>query len=388
MRIGLFSDAYLPEISGVTTTVHWLKEELERLGHEVYVYVPEYKGFHDEEERIFRFRSGQFTFHKASRVALPYSLDAARSFKNLDILHSHTPFSLGLVAVGAATRYHIPHVHTYHTHLMDDRHYLPRPLRPPERETGKIIATFCNRCTVITAPSTPIKEELLSYGVHRPIHVFPFGVKLSLFQQEPVWDPRRELWIPETAPLFLYAGRLAKEKNLPFLLRAFGKIHDEDERAVLVLAGDGPIRKELKEQVEASGLSGAVRFSGFLDHPRLVDLYKAADLFIFTSKTETQGLVLVESMAGGTPAVAIGELGVLDVVRDGINGILAPEDEGEFARIALGLLNDKALYARLRAGALKTAEDLSTYHSTLRLLEVFNECLASSDKEDPEFNSI
>jgi glycosyltransferase involved in cell wall biosynthesis len=212
MRIGLFSDAYLPEISGVTTTVHWLKEELEQLGHEVYVYVPAYKGATDDDERIFRFRAGKFAFHKASRVALPYSRAAMRSLKDLDILHSHTPFSMGLVAVGAAARHHIPHVHTYHTHLMDDRHYLPRPL------------------TVITAPSTPIKEELLSYGVHRPIHVFPFGVKLSLFQQEPVWDPRQELWIPETAPLFLYAGRLAMEKNLPFLLRAFGRIHDEDEK--------------------------------------------------------------------------------------------------------------------------------------------------------------
>jgi glycosyltransferase involved in cell wall biosynthesis len=375
MRIGLFSDAYLPEISGVTTTVHWLKEDLEQLGHEVYVYVPAYKGATDDDERIFRFRAGKFAFHKASRVALPYSREAMRSLKDLDILHSHTPFSMGLVAVGAATRYHIPHVNTYHTHLMQDRRYLPRPLRPPEKETGKIIAAFCNRCTAITAPSTPIKEELLSYGVYRPIHVFPFGVKLSLFQQEPVWDPRQELWIPETAPLFLYSGRLAMEKNLPFLLRAFGRIHDEDERAIFVLAGDGPIREELKEQVKASGLSGAVRFSGFLDHPRLIDLYKAADLFLFASKTETQGLVLVESMAAGTPVVAIGELGVLDVVRDGVNGFFAPEDEEGFARIALDLVNNEALYARLKTGSLETAEDLSTHHSTLRLLEVFAGCL-------------
>jgi glycosyltransferase involved in cell wall biosynthesis len=375
MRIGLFSDAYLPEISGVTTTVHWLKEDLERLGHEVYVYVPAYKGATDDDERTFRFRAGKFAFHKASRVAIPYSRAAMRSLKDLDILHSHTPFSMGLVAVGAATRYHIPHVNTYHTHLMQDRQYLPRPLRPPERETGKLIAAFCNRCTVITAPSTPIKEELLSYGVHRPIHVFPFGVKLSLFQQKPVWDPRQELQISESAPLFLYAGRLAMEKNLSFLLHAFARIYRQDPRAVLVLAGDGPTREDLEELARESGLSDAVRFAGFLDHPCLIDLYKAANLFIFSSKSETQGLVLVESMAAGTPVVAIGELGVLDIVRDGVNGFFAPEDEEEFARIALDLVNDEALYARLKAGSLETAEDLSTHHSTLRLLEVFAGCL-------------
>ncbi len=375
MRIGLFSDAYLPEISGVTTTVNWLKDELERLGHVVYVYVPQYGNVDTPEEGVFRFHSGRFAFHKASRVALPYSRAATKSFKDLDIVHSHTPFSMGLVAVGAATRYRIPHVHTYHTHLMEDRRYLPRPLRPRERETGKLIAAFCNRCTAITAPSTPFKKELLQYGVRRPIYVFPFGVKLGLFQQPPVWDPRAELNVPAEARVFLYAGRLAMEKNLPFLLRAFAQMRARDKTALLMMAGDGPRREQLQQQVREMGLEESVRFTGFLDHPRLIDLYKMADLFLFASKTETQGLVLVEAMAGGTPAVAIGEMGVLDVVRDGENGILVPEDEEEFARAALALASDEVRYSELRQGALKTAEELSTQHSTRRLLEVFDECL-------------
>ena len=380
MHIGLFSDAYLPEISGVTTTVHWLKEELESQGHIVYVYAPQYEGIKEDESGVFRFHSGKFAFHKASRVAVPFSRAATRSFKELDIVHSHTPFSMGLVAVGAATRYHLPHVHTYHTHLIEDRKYLPRPLRPPERETGKIIAAFCNRCTLITAPSTPFKEELLGYGVHRPIRVFPFGVKLSLFRQPPTWNPRFELNIPDTAKLFLYAGRLAMEKNLPFLIQTYAQIHAQDPSSVLVLAGDGPLRERTQEQVKEMGIADAVRFTGFLDHPRLIDLYKAADLFLFASKTETQGLVLVEAMAAGTPAVAVGALGVLDVVQDGVNGVLVPEDEDQFVAQALALVKDEDRYALLQQGALKRAEELSTHKSTLRLLGVFEECLNGLQK--------
>jgi len=379
MRIGLFSDAYLPEISGVTTTVSWLKEELERLGHEVYVYAPSYKGHRETDDHIVRFPAGRFAFHKASRVALPLSIEASRSFGRLDIVHSHTPFSLGFAAIGAASRHRIPHVHTYHTHLTEDRRYLPRPLRPRARETERFVAAFCNRCTTVTAPSTPIRDELVRYGVTRPIHVFPFGVKLALFQQEAVWSPRAALRIPEHAPVYLYVGRLAMEKNLPFLLRAFKRIREADPRAVLVLAGDGPKRADLEALSEEAGLREAVRFAGFLAHPQLVDLYKVSDLFLFSSKTETQGLVLVEAMAGGVPAVAIGALGVLDVVQDGVNGLLAPEDEDEFARAALELMADPQAYARLKDGARATAEALSTHHSTLRLLQIFDECLQAGD---------
>lgn len=384
MRIGLFSDAYLPEISGVTTVVSWLRQELERLGHEVYVYVPAYAGVREKEERVYRFRAHRFIFHTASRVALPYNRRAARTFKRLDIIHSHTPFSLGLVALGAALRYHIPHVHTYHTHLVEYRHYLPFPLRPPRRTTEEIAAAFCNRCTVITAPSTPMKEALLSYGVRRPIHVLPFGVNLELFQRPPVWDPRRELGIGTETHLYLYAGRLAVEKNLPFLLRAYKRIHAADTNSVLVIAGDGPRRRPLEELAHAEGISNAVIFAGFLDHSRLVDLYKQADLFLFSSKTETEGMVLIEAMAGGTPPVAIGELGVLDVVQNGVNGVLVHEDEEEFAQAALSLIDDRDRYQKLRDGALARAEELSAQSATRRLITLFEECVANKSTKAKE----
>lgn len=370
VRIGLFTDGYLPEISGVTTAIHVLKKELERLEHEVHVYAPYYKGYKDEQEGVFRFYSQRFLFNKGSRVALPYSRKATRSFKNLDIVHSHTPFSMGVLALVVGLRYSIPHIHTYHTYLTEYRHYLPRLFRPPKKTVEEISAIFCNRCTAVTVPSTSVKNELLRYGVHRSIHVLPFGVDLSLFQRPPAWNPRQELNIPPEAPLLLYAGRLAKEKNLPFLLRVFERVHSQIPESVFVLTGDGPDRDHLKSLVKDSLLNRSVFFTGFLDRACLIDLYKAARLFLFASKTETQGLVIIEAMAGGTPTVAIGRMGVVDVIKDGVNGLLAPEDEQEFARIVIELLRDNEYHSTLQRRALDTAVELSSEKCALRLLEV------------------
>jgi len=377
LRVGLFTDAYLPEISGVTMAVRWYREELERRGHEVYVYAPRYKGSRDDDDRTYRFRAGPVFGYKTARMALPYSREAFQSFASLDVVHSHTPFSLAYAAIVAATRHRLPHIQTYHTYLSQYRHYIPRPIRPTVRAAEAYSALLCNRCTVVTVPSSAIKNELIRYGVNRPTHVIPLGPHLPLFDRPACWAPREELNVPREARLFLYAGRLAAEKNLLFLLRGFARIRRELPDSILVIAGDGPLRERMEVEANALGIRPDVRFTGFLDHPRLVDLYRAADLFLFASKTETQGLVLVEAMAGGTPAVAIGELGVVDVVRDGVNGYLVSEDETRFARAAIAALSDQEAYASLCSGAKATAVQMSVQSYADRTIELYEGCLSS-----------
>ncbi len=377
MRIGLFTDAYLPEISGVSMAVRWYRDELETRGHEVYVYAPRYERARDDDDRTYRFRAGPVFGYKTARMALPYSREAFQSFAVLDIVHSHTPFSLAYAAILAAARHRLPHVQTYHTYLSQYRHYIPRPIRPTVRAAEAYSALLCNRCTAVTVPTSAIRDELIRYGVTRPIHVIPLGPHLPLFDRPACWAPREALNVPREARLLLYAGRLAAEKNLLFLLRGFARIHQELRDSVLVVAGDGPLRERLEAEADALGIRAAVRFTGFLDHPRLVDLYHAADLFLFASKTETQGLVLVEAMAGGTPAVAVGELGVVDVVRDGVNGRLVPEDESRFARAAIAVLSDREEYALLRSGAMESAAEMSVQSYADRTVELYEACLSS-----------
>ena len=374
MRIGLFTDAYLPEISGVTVLVRRLRDELERRGHEVWVYAPRYDRPSDDERRTFRFRAGPVFAYKTARMSVPYSREAARSYRRLEIVHSHTPFSLAYAALAAGYRHRLPHVQTYHTYLSEYRHYVPRPLRPSVRAAEAYSALLCNRCTVVTVPTRSIEEELRRFGVRRPIHVLPFGPDLRLYDRPAVWDLRRELAISASASVCLYAGRVAEEKNLRFLLRSFARIHAAERAAVLVVAGDGPSRSALEREAASIGLRDAVRFAGFIDQARLVDLYKAADLFLFASKSETQGLVLVEAMAGGTPAVAVDARGVRDVVEDGANGFLVPEDEDVFAERALEALSDRSCYDGLVVGARKTAETSSVQASTTRLTAIYEVC--------------
>lgn len=375
MRIGLFTDAYLPEISGVSMAVHWFRTELESRGHETIVYAPRYKHQDESEPRTIRFRAGPVFGYRTARMAIPYCREAFRSFETLDIVHSHTPFSLAYAAMIASARHRVPHVQTYHTYLSQYRHYVPRPIRPSVHAAESYSALLCNRCTTITAPTAPIAAELRRFGVRQPIHVVPLGPHLPLYEEPAVWAPRETLAVDASAPLLLYAGRLASEKNLLFLVRAFAIASAILPNAVFVFAGDGPLRVVLEQECKKLGIESSVRFAGFLDHPRLVDLYREADLFAFASKTETQGLVLVEAMAAATPAVALGELGVCDVVRDGENGLLVEEDESEFAAAMVEVLTDRALYAQLRDGALRTTESMSVQSYADALIEIYADCL-------------
>ena len=380
MRIGLFTDAYLPEVTGVTTAVSQLRAELERLGHETYVYAPRYDRPFEEQPRTFRFRAGPVFAYKTARMAVPYSREAAKSFGVLDVVHSHTPFSLAYAAFVAAYRHKLPHVQTYHTYLSQYRHYVPRPIRPSVRITERYSAALCNRCSVVTVPTRSIHDELVRFGVHRPIRILPFGPDMTVYAQPAAWEPRRAMAIPDGDPLLLYAGRMAEEKNLRFILAAFAKVHETAENAVMVWAGDGPLRAWLEEEGRRLGLEDVLRFPGFLDRQRITDLYKETDLFLFASKTETQGLVLAEAMAAGAPAVAVRAMGVRDVVEDGVSGVLVPESLDDFAAAVTGMLCDPSLRARLGEGARRAAEAMSLQNCARRFAEIYEESRAQAPR--------
>lgn len=372
MKIGIFTDTYTPQINGVTTVVQVMDRVLTRLGHEVYIFAPSYERRRGATEgRVLRFPALTFAYHKESRFAIPYSRATATFIKGMDVLHSHTPFSMGVLALRLARKHDLPHIHTYHTLFTQYLHYLPRYLRPTEKMTRRISAAFCNRCNAVTVPSEPMRQELLTYGITVPLYTLPFGMDIEDFEREPVYDLRAELGLPASDRLLLCAGRLGREKNIDFVLRAFARMLASMKDLRLILAGDGPERASLEQRARELSIAERVHFTGYLEWRKLIDYDKQADLFVYGSKTEVQPMVFLEALAAGTPVIAVGAMGALDVVKQGVTGLLLQEDEEAYSQAVVELLSDHNRLAQMRQAARERARAGSAQCAIEKLLEIY-----------------
>ena len=306
MRIGIFTDSYFPQVSGVATSIQTLKEELEENGHEVIIFTttdPKAKKF---ENGIIRFASIPFFSFKDRRVAFRGMLRALKISKelDLDLVHTHTEFSLGLTGKYVARQLEIPCVHTYHTMYEDYLHYVAKGkvLRPSH---VKLVSKyFCNQTAGVIAPSEKAKSKLVSYGVTRSIKVIPTGVNLKKLSTKSMRDIRQELAISDDELVLLSLSRLAQEKNIQTILRAFPTVLAEFPTAKLIVVGGGPIRGELEQLSKELKIDQSIRFTGEVNVNEVNAYYQASDLYVNASTSESQGLTYIEAIAAGTDIVA------------------------------------------------------------------------------------
>ena len=365
MRIALFTNNYLPFCGGVTISVETLRQGLEAAGHEAWVFGPRLAGAHDPTTRIVRYPSIPATTYPEFALAVPYSRRIARTFTGLDfdVVHAHHPFLLGPTARRLARRTRRPLVFTYHTRYEKYAHYVPLPLGLVESAAIRLSAGFAARADAVLAPSTVIRDELHARGVRTPIAVVPTGIDLARFHPGNRAAARRRLGIADSDALVLYVGRLDREKSVERVLVAFERIASIVAAARLLLVGHGTEAERLRWL--ASGLSVAprIRFLGVRPHDELAECYQAADVFLFASETETQGLVLAEAAACGLPAVAVDAPGCDEVVRDGDTGILTKSDPAALAEAAIGLLLDP----ERRRGMARRAREVAERQFDVRL---------------------
>jgi len=333
---------------GVTTSVETLRRGLEARGHEAWVLAPRFRTETADGPRVIRYPSIPAATYPEFALAVPFAPRITRRVRRLevDVFHSHHPFLLGPAARRLARQQRRPLVFTYHTRYDKYAHYVPFRRSVVEGLAVRLSTRFAAGADAVIAPSCVIRDELITRGVRTPIAVVPTGVDLARFQ--PGLDPRDMI--------VLYVGRLDREKSVDLILLAFERVAGTVSRARLVLVGDGTQREELRRRAARSAVSERVTFLGVRPHDTLPTCYQAADLFVFASETETQGLVLAEAAACGLPAVAVAAPGCNEVVRDGETGVLTKGDPGGLAEAVIGLLVDVERRRVMGARAREVAE--------------------------------
>ncbi|MGX5377758.1 glycosyltransferase family 4 protein [Ligilactobacillus sp. LYQ135] len=307
MNIGIFTDTYYPQVSGVATSIKTLRNQLERQGHNVYIFTTTDPGVDKNvfERNVFRFTSIPFVSFTDRRIAIRgahRALHIAEALQ-LDIVHTQTEFSLGVMGKYVAKKMKIPCVHTYHTMYEDYLHYVANGKLLKPVHVKQISRTYLQNMSGIIAPSERVLNTLKGYGVKEPITVIPTGVDLVKFQKEDQTNYRKRYGLSANTPLLLTLSRLAYEKDIDQLIDAFVKIKEKIPTAQLMICGDGPAREDLEAQVKKLHLTSSVIFTGEIDNDQVAHYYHMADLFVSTSVSESQGLTYNEALASGLKVV-------------------------------------------------------------------------------------
>ncbi|MDQ0221878.1 glycosyltransferase family 4 protein [Streptococcus moroccensis] len=330
MRIGIFTDTYFPQVSGVATSIKTLKTELEKLGHTVFIFTTTDKNVNRYEDwQIVRIPSVPFFAFKDRQIAYAGFTDAVKIAKryHLDIIHTQTEFSLGILGKMIARELKIPVIHTYHTNYEDYVHYLAkgRIIRPGM--VKYIVRSYCTQLDGLICPSAIVEDMMAGYKVNAPKRVIPTGIELEKFRrpeltQEDVQGIRDQLGIADDEVFLLSLSRVSYEKNIQAVIQAMPLVLAQGMKAKLVVAGDGPYLPDLKALVTELGLEDTVQFTGMIAPGETALYYKAADFFVSASTSETQGLTYLEALATGTPIIAHTNPYLKDLISDRMFGTL------------------------------------------------------------------
>jgi 1,2-diacylglycerol 3-alpha-glucosyltransferase len=385
MRILKISDVYFPRVNGVSTSIQTFQQELSRSGHDVHLIAPTYPAGHPDVPHISRIDSRYLAVDPEDRLmkrAGIFDLLPQLRERQFDLVHVHTPFLAHYAGVELARRLDIPVVETYHTFFEEYlHHYVPLL---PKALTRRVARGFsrsqCNAVDAVVVPSTAMRDVLWQYGCTSPVHICPTGIQLDKFGADDKLGRARfraKHGIAENRPMLLHVGRVAHEKNIGFLLNAVAKLKATHPDVLFLICGEGPARADLQRRVRSLGLDAHVMFIGYLDREtELLDCYRAADIFIFGSCTETQGLVLLEAMALGVPIVSTAVMGTIDILSANRGALVASEEVGDFAGRIAHLLDHPSLRALVGQEGRLHAQSWAARPTADRLAAIYEAVVA------------
>ena len=379
MKILMLSDVYFPRVNGVSTSIKTFRDDLRALGHQCVLVAPKYpvEAEEPDDSDIVRVPSWRVPFDPEDRLLVWPRLMAwasKLSVGDFDVIHVQTPFTAHYAGVKLAGRLQRPIVETYHTYFEHYlHHYVPAlPSALTKTFARRLTVSQCHAAQHVISPSLQMTEALREYGVSSPITILPTGLPPSAFVPGDRKRFRSHFGISEDRPVALFVGRIAHEKNIEFLLRMVIELRKRMPNVLLLVAGEGPAANCIAGQIDSLGVNANVRMLGNMDRGQtLRDCYRAADIFVFASRTETQGLVLLEAMAQGLPVVSTAVMGTADVLAGMQGATVAQESENEFACLAaevLGSADRRALLSRL---AQLDAQCWSSRSSAERLVSLY-----------------
>lgn len=384
MRVLMISDVYFPRVNGVSTSIRTFRSVLAQQGVSSTLVVPDYPqhdSSSDAADQVVRVPGRYLPFDPEDRLMRKREL--RRRLRELnpesyDLIHVQTPFAAHYAGVALARRYQKPVLTTYHTLFAEYIHcYAPWLPSGLGRNLAQMLSRRqCNAVDLVIAPSRIMHDTLRGYGINSRIEVVPTGLPLGHFAQGNGPAFRQQHGISANRPMALYVGRVAHEKNLPLLLEMMQLLRTRQPDLLLVIAGEGPALPGLQRQVEKLGLQQQVRFIGYLDRQTaLIDCYHAADVFVFPSVTETQGLVLLEAMACGVPVVAVAAMGAAEIVLSGKGALPVAASASAFADGVASLMSQPEKRASMATAARNWADQWSDQATAARLRDCYESLL-------------
>jgi 1,2-diacylglycerol 3-alpha-glucosyltransferase len=390
MRILMISDVYFPRINGVSTSTQIFREELLRRGHKVTLIAPHYPNCAQEDD-IIRIPSRQVLFDPEDRMMKSQEVMALLPMlrsENYDLLHIQTPFIAHHLGVKLAAALNIPSIETYHTFFEEYLfHYVPFVPKAWMRSLARYFTRKqCNAVDSVIVPSNAMCEILEHYGVTTSMKIIPTGMELDKFHGCNGAAFRQRYHIPAQCPTLVHIGRVAHEKNIGFLLHMLQQLRKSIPDILLIIAGEGPALSHLRKQTVKLGISNNVLFVGYLSRAdALLDCYCAGDAFVFASRTETQGLVLLEAMALGVPVVSTAVMGTKDILQPRRGALVSPENPQQFAENVKRLLQNEFLRKRLSKEARDYVKEWSAPMMAERLLEYYQRLVHTrKQKQQPQ----
>lgn len=377
MNILMVSDVYFPRINGVSTSIQTFKRDLEALGHRVVLMAPEYPSRQVFEKDLLRVPSRRVLFDPEDRMmkksAAMALLDQLQLY-DFDLVHIQTPFVAHYLGIRLARKLGVPCVVSYHTFFEEYLfHYLPFVPGSLMRYLARRFSRRqCNQVDGVVVPSSAMASVLRDYGVRQQLEVLPTGLGQTdgvvNVDRCAVDDFKQNLGISHDRPCLVHVGRIAFEKNIEFLIHVVARVRTCVPDLAVIIAGEGPALKSVRSLVDRLGLGGTVYFVGYLDRStELKTCYRSADVFIFASRTETQGLVLLEAMALGVPVVSTAVMGTRDILEPLQGALVAEEDLDDFAGKVERLLKDRELRDRLSGQARQYVHQWSAVEMAARM---------------------